>query len=134
MNEHLNQAEHNADFLEALDKQFPKLYFDWKITVVFYIAVHYLRAYEHFNGVKIKGRHVEMLYHSDPSKPDALNPLSKRAFDAYADLFNAAHKSRYQGFGSKAFHMTLLEYDYKLCLKNLEIIRNYLHSKGLNLA
>ena len=133
MNEHLNQAAHNADFLAALSQQFPKLYFDWKITIVFYTALHYIRAFEHFNGVKIRGRHVDLLYHSNPANADALNPLSRRAFDAYSDLFNSAHKSRYQGFGSKDFHMTLLECDFQLCLTNLDIIRHYLHSKGLNI-
>jgi hypothetical protein len=133
MTEHLNQAQHNWDFLNALNTHFPKLYFDWKITVTFYVAIHYLRAFEKYKGVRIHGTHRELIYHSDPAHTDALNPLSHTAFLAYLGLFDAAHKSRYKGFGDKNFHMTLLQLDYNNAQEYLSILKTYIVGQGLKL-
>jgi hypothetical protein len=41
--EHLEQARHNEAFLGSLDLQSTP-YLDWAVTIIFYAALHYLRA------------------------------------------------------------------------------------------
>jgi hypothetical protein len=45
MKNHLNKAAYNEDFLAKIEDAFPGDFYDWKITVIFYVAVHYLDAY-----------------------------------------------------------------------------------------
>ena len=40
---HLQQAEHDEAFLSTLDLSTP-VYLDWAVTVIFYAALHYIRA------------------------------------------------------------------------------------------
>src|SRR6476619_3990067 len=40
----LNQARHNEDFHNSLCREFEHSFFDWKITCLFYISIHYLKA------------------------------------------------------------------------------------------
>ncbi len=42
MQNHIDQAEHNEKFLTELEIDYPTTYFDWKITICFYTALHYL--------------------------------------------------------------------------------------------
>ena len=131
MKEHIDQVAHNLDFLAALDKQFPKRYFDWRITVAFYTALHCLRAYEKFKKVRIAKGHKFLYEHSNPSNPSALNPISQKAFDAYNELHDASQKTRYQGFLNPMIHMVGLELTYTDALQNLDIVKNYVKSKGV---
>ncbi len=133
MQNHIDQVAHNIDFLDALDKQFPKRYFDWKITIAFYTALHCLRAYEKFKRVRISKGHKFMFEHSDPTNPTALNPISQRAFDAYTELHADAQLTRYEGFLNPNFRMVRLEFKYATALKNLDIVKNYVKSKGVSI-
>ena len=45
MQKHINQAEHNYTFFEQINDDNPEDFFDWKITVLFYSALHYITAY-----------------------------------------------------------------------------------------
>ena len=44
MQQYLNQANHNQKFHDCINSEFPGHFCDWKITVLFYIAIHYLKA------------------------------------------------------------------------------------------
>lgn len=39
------QAEHNLHFLKELDLKFPNDFFDWKIMVLFYTAIHLTKGF-----------------------------------------------------------------------------------------
>ena len=132
MKEHIDQVLHNLNFLKALDVQFPKDYFDWKITITFYTALHCLRAYEKFKKMRIAKGHKFLYEHSDPTNPNALNPISQKAFDAYNALHYASQNTRYQGIMNPVFRQSQLEIQYQECRANLVIIRNYLKLQGLS--
>ena len=134
MDENINQAIHNEAFLNSIEEKCPDTFFDWKITIVFYIALHYLRAYANIKKVRIGASHKELLYHSNPNHIDAINPLSKNAYRIYRDLFSAAHNSRYQGFLDKTHRMLLMEQEFIRCKKNLRELKKYLKSQGLKIV
>ncbi len=133
MREHTDQVAHNLALLKALDKQFPTDYFDWKVTIVFYTALHGLRAYEKFKKVRIAKGHKFLYEHSDPTNPNAVNPISQRAFDAYNLLHDASTNTRYQGVVNPVFRKSLLEIQYKEALLNWAIVKNHLVAQGLTL-
>lgn len=93
MKSHLKKANYNEKFLEAFEELLPDDYFDWKITVVFYIAVHYIDAYFLSHGTSINShevrRHVLETHHS---------PLSEDCIDNYNNLYRLARNARYNGF------------------------------------
>ena len=62
MNKHLNQCELNEEFLASLNDKFPDLYFDWKVTVVFYCATHLIRGYALSINAPIDGRRHEHVF------------------------------------------------------------------------
>jgi hypothetical protein len=95
---HIEQAQHNEAFLSAIKSHFPQKFFDWKITVTLYIAIHFLQAFARFKRVNIGNSHREMLDNSNPSNTAATNPLSQNAFNAYRNLFHLSHGSRYSAF------------------------------------
>jgi hypothetical protein len=130
---HIEQARHNAAFLLAIEKQFPKQFYDWKITVCLYIALHYLQAFARLKRVQIGTNHRDMMDNSNPNDPTATNPLSQKAFDAYRNLFHLSHGSRYQVVKNQSVHLSLLGLDAAIAKKELETIKNYLVSQGLSL-
>lgn len=133
MQNHINQANHNQEFLDICEEKCPDSFFDWKTTIVFYIALHYLRAYHKMKGVKIDANHKDLLYHSNPNNSDAKNPLSKKAYDFYRDLFNSAHNSRYQGFLDKSNRMALMKFEFLQSKNNLSELKKYLKNQGLKI-
>ena len=55
--EHLRQAEHNEDFVGTFDLTRTP-YLDWAVTVIFYAALHYIRALAaryHFRNISRYG-------------------------------------------------------------------------------
>lgn len=55
--EHLRQAEHNEQFLTTFDLPITP-YLDWAATVIFYAALHYIRALaarHHFRSISTYG-------------------------------------------------------------------------------
>ena len=96
MEEHLNQAKHNEDFLKIVENANPDDYFDWKITIVFYVAIHYIDAYFASHGIRIT---------SHEHRFDCLEMgefcVSMEFFNHYSNLYNLARNARYNGFTRK---------------------------------
>lgn len=44
MDRFLNQATHNEEFHSCLCENFTEKFYDWRITSLFYTAIHYLKA------------------------------------------------------------------------------------------
>lgn len=131
MQEHINQAQHNEEFLKAIEDKFPDYFFDWKITVIFYIALHYLKAYNQFNNARIGSSHKELNFNANPANEKALNPLSTKAFNHYFDLFNSSYNSRYIGLLDRKNTINLLKFNYWQAKTDLEELKKYFKSKGL---
>ncbi|MCZ6479114.1 MAG: hypothetical protein O6929_01720 [candidate division NC10 bacterium] len=57
--EHLRQAEHNEDFVGTFDLTRTP-YLDWAATVIFYAALHYIRALAARHRIRNISRYAEM--------------------------------------------------------------------------
>lgn len=133
MTEHINQAKHNEKFLLLIEQHCPDNYFDWKITVVFYCALHYLRAFESFKKIKVGGTHKDMIYHINPKNKDAKMKIDQSCADCYIDLFNMAHTSRYNGIKDTKVYLQLLKYNLSLAKKHLDHIKKFVEGHGLKI-
>ena len=93
MKSRLNKAKYNEDFLAKFEELLPNEYFDWKLTVVFYIAVHYIDAYFLSHGTSIN---------SHENRRRALEnhhtTLSDDCIDNYNNLYRLSRNARYNGF------------------------------------
>lgn len=87
-----NKANHNKDFLDAIISDYPTEYFDWKVTVQFYIALHRCYCVIEASGQKICNRHNDNI--NNLSAIDL--GLSKNLFK----LYKYSRQSRYDGFMS----------------------------------
>jgi hypothetical protein len=84
---HLRQAEHNEHFLATLDLASTP-YLDWALTIIFYAALHYLRAlFSHHHLTNIT-RYGEM------DNAFARLPVCRRNPDMYQDYRQLKDDSR----------------------------------------
>jgi hypothetical protein len=84
MKSHILQAEHNTDFHKNICSNFPELYFDWKITVVFYTALHLLKALAKKNKKDIGNTHSEIFKSIKNTPLPGVLPLSSTACNMYS--------------------------------------------------
>lgn len=134
MDKFLNQAHHNEDFHRCICKNFSDKFCDWKITSLFYIAIHYLKALALQRGIDMGQTHYEIEQNVNPKKDNASMRIKKGAWLEYKSLLNYSRTSRYDGIVSdfETFE-TLMKNDYKMALKNLDNFKKYVSSQGLNL-
>lgn len=132
MQYHISQIKHNEEFSLVLETHYPKKYFDWRITVLFYTALHYLRALEKSKGLNFGTNHKSTRQNINP-KLGGLMPVSQSCFDAYMDMFNSAHTARYTGFLKASDFNTFMEYDYKSCENSLQVIKAYCIANGVKI-
>jgi uncharacterized protein (UPF0332 family) len=132
MNEFLKQAKHNKDFHECICANFQSTFFDWKITVVFYTALHYVKALASFKGIYIGKSHSEILRSINPNnKTSVVLHLSYSAWDNYKNLFQYCHSARYDGITDFDTWQSLKEADYKHCLQLLLTFESYIKSEKI---
>jgi len=117
---HLQQAEHNESFLDCITKHSPKNYFDWKITVIFYIAVHYVDAYLVSHGIIVhdhneRNNQIEW----GGGEPYSFNEDES---NRYSDLYRMCRNTRYKCFIDKKSWEKQLQKDLKDCEVHIEVI------------
>ncbi|MCE9538746.1 MAG: hypothetical protein K8R85_05965 [Bacteroidetes bacterium] len=134
MKKHLDQAKHNEDFLSVIHKHSPTNYFDWKVTVIFYSALHHIRALEKHSKKHIGGTHQTILKNINPAESSAIMPVDSACFGCYDDLYNLAHISRYTGIVDVKMFLPLMEFNYGLAQKHLLVIKKYCNSKGVKIV
>lgn len=132
-NHHILQAKHNEKFHDCICEQFPDRFFDWKITVLFYQAIHYLKALAAQKGLNIGDTHFEIEQSINPDKKKTVMPITKGAWREYNALFQYSQTARYNGITDFETFEKLKEYDYNFAKKNLENFKKYLASVGLKM-
>ena len=98
--EHIEQARHNAGFLTYLEGQIPDSFFDWKVTVCFYQALHLVRAYLTTQGIAESNSHDHTLNCINPKvreKPPQHVPLPD-VYQWYFKMHQLSMSARYPGF------------------------------------
>lgn len=103
MNPHTEKALHNVAFLGDIETAFPTDYYDWKVTTLFYVALHLVHALAHQTNKQIGQTHDEVLRNIRPAivgKPKPAMPFSKTHYDMYYRLYELSRMARYKA-GSK---------------------------------
>jgi len=134
MEKYLSQASHNEDFHKCICENFSDKFYDWKITTLFYIAIHYLKALATKKGIDIGQTHHEIEHNVNPDKHNAKMRIRKGAWREYKSLLNYSRTSRYDGITSdfETFEL-LMENDYQFALKNLANFKKYIESQGIDI-
>lgn len=134
--EHLEQARHNERFLKFLIETAENYYFDWKVTVTFYAALHLMRAFLCKENKNPGGSHHDILLCINPRPHEPVSvhcPLPKLVFNAFKDLYMNSKSARYNGF----LHLKDFNEYQKLkladCTENLQLIKLYLMGRGLKI-
>lgn len=131
MQQHIDQASHNQKFHDSIDTQFGGQFYDWKITVLFYVAIHYLKALASQRGIDIGETHYEIEQSVNPDRYSAKMRLSRNAWREYKNLFNYSRTARYEGITDFATYEKLKQIDHSYCVQHLDNFKNYLRSQGL---
>ena len=132
MGKFLNQASHNEDFHKCICENFEDKFFDWKITTLFYIAIHYLKELAEQRGIDIGQTHHEIEKNVNPIRNNASMRITKGAWNQYKSLLRYSRTSRYDGIASDfSTFEGLMENDYQFALKNLENFKKYVEKQGV---
>lgn len=131
MQKHLNQAKHNETFHDAICDKFGSDYFDWKITSVFYCAIHYLKALASKRGIELGDSHFEIEKCINPHSKSATMKITNTAFTNYKALYQYSRVARYDGFTDKSIFDKLREGDYKHCVDAFDKFKLYIKGQGI---
>lgn len=131
MQSHIEKGKKNEKFLQFIELHGKDDYIDWKITVCFYSALHYVKAF-------LKKHSINTNNHKDIDDQIHFKNGGKAKFDqphyeVYEDLRRNASVARYSGVFSTSFQEQYLK---NLCIeskKSLHQIKLYIGSKGVKL-
>lgn len=133
MQNHLDQATHNRDFHTCIDAEFNDQFYDWKITVLFYVAIHWLKALAAKRGIDIGETHFDIEQNVNPDRHNSQMRITKGAWREYKNLFNYSRTARYEGITDIKTFEQLKQVDHGYCLQHLDNFKKYLESQGLTL-
>ncbi len=130
MLEYIEKAKHNEAFHYDLCDNFQDKYFDWKITSLFYTAIHWIKVLAHKEGKDVGITHREVNNNINPANRNAVLKISKGAYHSYFNLYKHSKTARYDGIDTD--HLTfekLKELDWKECQSHFEKLKHYLIEK-----
>jgi hypothetical protein len=131
MKEFLTQAQHNQEFHDCIAEEFADKFHDWRITVLFYVAIHYLKALASKRGVQIGDTHHEIECNVNPDRPSATMKIKKNAWKEYKRLYDYSRTARYAGYCPITTFEELKKIDYQYCLQHLEHFKKYVKGEGV---
>jgi hypothetical protein len=129
--EHIEQAKHNLAFLEQINKH-SNSYWDWQVTVSFYIGVHLINSHIYQKST--------FSYRSHEQVNQAINPfnispskLDEKSYLAYAKLQGLARRSRYlcneeHSNKSQNAHFTYDKH-FSRAIRNLDLLIDFMKSE-----
>lgn len=103
---------------------------DWKITYLFYVALHYLKALAASKGINIGSDHQTIESSVRPGRHKLVMEISREAWRNYSLLKQASNAARYEGFSDDLIKQRLLNDDHEKCLIALAAFRQYVFHKG----
>lgn len=98
--QHIEHFRHNEGFLTTVIAASPDRYFDWKVTIAFYCALHLVRAFLATKGIEESPNHQHTLDCINPrpnTVPDSHVPLPN-LYRPYSHLYLLSRNARYDGF------------------------------------
>jgi len=70
----------------------------YKITVLFYTAVHLLRALMNERDIEVGDSHHALRNAINPNNPNSTTSVRPHCYSSYLTLYNASLEVRYSGF------------------------------------
>jgi hypothetical protein len=125
--EHIQQSKRNLSFLEQVNAN-SNTYWDWQVTVAFYVAVHLINSHI-FQKLSLNYRSHEQV--NDAINPYKLSPskLEPDYYLAYAKLQGLARRSRYLCNDDLSNRATNAHFTYDKhfarAIKNLDILIDF---------
>ena len=130
--EHLKQAKSNLTFLENICKN-EKDYWDWKVTISFYAAVHLINAHianktgQHFRS------HEQVSMAINPNEMMSTCKLDETKYLCYAKLRNLSRRSRYlvSDLAKVTETRAFFTYDkhFARAIKNLDVLISFINEE-----
>ena len=133
MKQYLDQALHNKEFHDCIEKSFIEKFFDWKITALFYVAIHYLKALSAKRKINIGETHIEIEQCVNPDRPNSKMKISRNAWREYKNLYNYSRTARYEGITDFETFEKLKQTDHSYCIKHLENFKKYIQWQGVEI-
>lgn len=134
MNDFYRQAKHNKTFLDSIIDTYADLYFDWKITVTFYIAIHLLKCLAKKRGCDIGHTHEDISRALNPRKcAKQAFPFPEWAWNCYSDMLQYSKTSRYDGISDESIVLIAQKKNYKECEKLFKSFCSYMNKNGISL-
>lgn len=132
MQKHIDQAIHNQELYDLISHHFKGRFLDWKITILFYIAIHYLKALAKLKGIQHLGsNHTEIGDNINPKSHNPRMPLTKDAYDNYKLLYKTSRSVRYDGIKSMPFFEASIQADHKYCIDALTKFKTFIKAQGV---
>ncbi|MDB5154669.1 MAG: hypothetical protein JWR54_3420 [Mucilaginibacter sp.] len=132
MNEFHQQAVHNKDFLDCIEKNYSNKFYDWKITVVFYISIHLLKALGKKRGKDIGSSHHAIFGNFDKSRTTKpLFVIPEEVWTTYKRIYKYSKSSRYDGISDLSITELALQKDYGEVVKLQSDFCKYMSSQHL---
>ncbi|MGM0478660.1 MAG: hypothetical protein ACQERC_05505 [Bacteroidota bacterium] len=135
METYLAKAKHNEKFHDDICDQFNDRYFDWKITSLFYSAIHLVKVLAEKDSKNIGFSHSEVNSSINPHNSSAELPISRGAYAYYISLYKQSKTARYDGIDTDPETFELLKKnDWEECKEQYLRFRKYMKNKrSLNL-
>ncbi|GAA4338530.1 hypothetical protein GCM10023149_48550 [Mucilaginibacter gynuensis] len=135
MNQYLNQASHNKNFLNCVEANFDDRFFDWKITITFYIAIHLLKALAKERKKNIGDTHHEIANSLDASRcAKPVMQFPPNIWKAYKRLFDYSKSSRYDGIVDHNIQELAKQADYKQVTLLFTSFKSYMDSQKITIS
>lgn len=131
MDEFAVHANHNHAFYETICTHHPETYYDWKITVLFYAALHYLKALAKHRKKEIGDTHIVINRNIKYGDHNPSMPISGRAYENYMYLFHYSQTARYDGISNLAVFAELRKRDHEHALKCFKEFKSFILSSGV---
>ncbi len=100
-----NKSEHNREFLNAIETDYPTEYYDWKVTVQFYYCLHMSYCLLLENDIDIKTSHSENI--------KSLKNIDETLSRKLHILLKHSKQSRYDGFSNEDNMLRINKINYQ---------------------
>lgn len=126
---YFKQAISNENFLLSIERSFSKDFFDWKTTVAFYSALHYIKSYALTKGVVLSDHSdtFKKLYSQQGKSPTL--KIDSKIVSCYRNLFRLAHSSRYDGYTKPDVCGKIGKLRFKDAKEYLELVKHWIVPK-----
>mgnify|MGYP006281292465 CR=1 FL=1 len=126
---HYNLAVHNYRFFCQVHEKLPDIFYDWKITVLFYSSVHLLRALMAQRDVDVGDNHEALKRAINPNNSESTLPVKEFCYQAYLVLYNTSFSARYQAWLDRDKRKKRMAKDFEKCKKAFNKIDSYVNSQ-----